>query len=68
MLFFVKNLDLIEKTFTGNCTAHISSLDIQSGKVLKNYHLKDLLNLFPDHDFDENIREDEQNDSIQTSY
>ena len=43
---------------------HTSSPDIQIEKVLKIYHLKDLLNLFPDHDFDDNIRKDEQNDSI----
>ena len=60
----LKRTDHIKKTFTRNGTVHRSSPDIQIEKVLKIYHLKDLLNLFPDHDFDENIREDEQNDSI----
>ena len=41
-------------------TLHITSRDIQRGKVLKIYYLNDLFNLFPDHDFGENIREDEQ--------
>ena len=42
--------------------------DVEKGKVLKIYHSKDLFDLFPDYDFDENSREDEQNDSIQSSY
>ena len=63
----LKRTDHIKKAFTRNGTVHTSSPDIQIEKVLKIYHLKDLLNLFPDHDFDENIREDEQNDSIQSS-
>ena len=60
--------DHIEKTFARDGTVHISSPDIQRGKVLKIYHLNDLFNLFSDHDFGENIREDEQNDSAQSSY
>ena len=42
--------------------------DIEIGEVLMISHSKDLFDLFPDHDFDENNREDEQNDSIQSSY
>ena len=64
----LKRADHIEKTFTRDGIVHISSPDIQRGKVLKIYHLNDLFNLFPDHDFGENIREDKQNDSIQSSY
>ena len=41
---------------------------IPRGKVLKIYDLNDLFNLFLDHDFVENIREDEPNDSIQSRY
>ena len=64
----LKRADHTEKTFTRDVAVHISSPDIQSGKVLKTYHSNDLFNHFPDHDFGENIREDEQNDSIQSSY
>ena len=64
----LKRADHIEKTFARDGTVHISSPDIQRGKVLKIYHLNNLFNLFPDHDFGENIIEDEQNDSIQSSY
>ena len=64
----LKRADHIEKIFTRDGTVNISNPDIQRGKVLKIYHLKDLLNLFPDHDFGGNIREDEQDDSIQSSY
>ena len=63
-----KRADHIEKTFTRDSTVHISSHDIQRGKVLKICNLNDIFNLFPDHDFGENVREDEQNDSIQSSY
>ena len=64
----LKRADHINKTFTRDGTVHTSSPNIQRGKVLKIYHLNDFFNLFPDHDFGENIREDEQNDSIQSSY
>ena len=54
----------MEKTsFTRNGMVHIPR-----GKVLKIYDLNDLFNLFLDHDFVENIREDEQNDPIQSRY
>ena len=59
---------LCRKLIRADGTVHISSPDIQRGKVLKIYHLNDLFNLFSDHDFGENIREDEQNDSAQSSY
>ena len=66
----LKRADHIEKTFTRDGIVHISSPDIReiSGKVLKIYPLNNLFNLFPDLDFGENIREHEQNDSIQSSY
>ena len=64
----LKRADHIEKTFTRNGTLHVSISDIQRGKVLKIYHLKDLFNLFPVPDFCENITENEQNDSLQSSF
>ena len=60
LLFFVENLNVQ--------TTSRKHLDIQRGKILRIYHLHNLFNLFSDHDFGENIREDEQNDSIQSSY
>ena len=47
---------------------HISSPEIHRGKVLKIYHLNDLFNIFPYYDFGENYRENDQNDSLQSSY
>ena len=74
-IFVNENLTLRNRKIAFLCrklekvsTEHISSPDIQRGKVLRIYHLYDLFNLFPDHDFGENIKEDEQNDSIQSSY
>ena len=46
---------------------HISSPEIQKGKVLNIYHLN-RFNLFPYYDFGENYRENDQNDSLQSSY
>ena len=43
----VKRADHIEKTFTRDGTVHISSSDIQIGKVLKIYHLNDLFKWSP---------------------
>ena len=64
----LKRADHIEKTFTRNGTVHASIPDIQRRKVLKIHHLKDLFNIFPVPDFCENITEDEQNDSLQSSF
>ena len=47
---------------------HISSSEIHRGKALKIYHLNDLFNLFLYYDFGENYRENDQNDSLQSSY
>ena len=47
---------------------HISSPEIHRGKVLKIYHINDLFNLFLCYDFGENSRENDQNDSLQSSH
>ena len=47
---------------------HISSPEIHRGKVLKIYHINDLFNLLPYYDSGENYRENDQNDSLQSSY
>ena len=58
----------LTKIYTRNGTAHISNPKIHRGKVLKIYHTNDLFNLFPYYDFGENYRENDQNDSLQSSY
>ena len=47
---------------------HISSPEMHRGKLLKTYHINDLFNLSPCYDFGENYRENDQNDSLQSSY
>lgn len=58
----------LEKAYTKDGTVHISSPDINRGKVIKIYHINELFSLFPDYDFGENHNEDEQNESMQSSY
>ena len=47
---------------------HISSPEMHRGKLLQIYHINDLFNLSPCYDFGENYRENDQNDSLQSSY
>ena len=56
----------LNKIHTRDGTVHISSPEIH--RVLNIYHINDLLNLFPCYDFGENYRENDQNDSLQSSY
>ena len=42
--------------------------EIHRGKVLKIDHINDDFNLFPYYDFGDNYRENDQNDSLQSSY
>ena len=62
------NVFINENLTVKNGTVHISSPEIHRGKVLKIYHINDLFNLFPYYDFGENYRENDQNDSLQSSY
>ena len=48
--------------------APTGSSEVHRGKILKIYHINDLFSLFPNYDFGENYRENEQNDSLQLSY
>ena len=57
----------LTKIYTRDGAVHISSPEIHRGKVLKIYHTNDLFNLFPYYDFRENYRENDQNDSLQSS-
>ena len=54
----------LNKIYTRDRTVHISSPKVLCGKVLKNYHINDLFNLFLYYDFGENYRENDQNDSL----
>ena len=58
----------LNKIYTRDGTVHISRPEIHRGKVLKFYHINDLFTLFPYYDFGENYRENDQNDSLQSSY
>ena len=58
----------LNKIYTRDGTVHISSPEIHRGKVLKIHHINDLFSLFPYYDFGENYRENDQNDSLQSSY
>ena len=49
-------------------TVHISSPEIHRGKVLKIYHIYDIFNIFLYYYFGENYWENDQNDSLQSSY
>ena len=57
----------LTKIYTRDGTVHISSPHIYRGKVLKIYHINDLFNLFPYYDSGEKYRENNQNDSLQSS-
>ena len=58
----------LNKIYTRDGTVHISSPEIHRGNALKIYHINDLFNLFPYYDFGENYRENDQNDSLQSTY
>ena len=64
----LKHSGHLNKIYTRDGTVHISSPEIHRGKVLKIYHINDLFNLFPYYYFRENYRENNQNDSLQSSY
>ena len=64
----LKRSGYLTKIYRRDGTVHISSPEIHRGKVLKIYHLNDLFNLFPYYDFGENYKENDQNDSLQSSY
>ena len=58
----------LTKIYTRDRTVHVSSPEIHRAKVLKNFHINDLFNLFPYNDFGENYSENDQIDSLQSSY
>ena len=58
----------VNKIFTKDGTVNISGPETYRGKVLKIHHINDLFSLFPYYDFGENYRENDQKDSLQSSY
>ena len=58
----------LTKIYTRDRTVHVSSPEIHRAKVLKNFHINDLFNLFPYNDFGENYSKNDQIDSLQSSY
>ena len=58
----------LTKIYAKDGTVHISCPEIHRGKVLKIYHINYLFNLSPYFDFGKNYRENDQNDSLQSSY
>ena len=64
----LKRSEHLNKIYTRDGTVHILSPEIHSEKVLKIYHINDLFNVFPYYDFGENYSENDQNDSLQSSY
>ena len=64
----LKRCGHLTKIYMRDGTVHISSPEIHRGKVLKICHINDLFILFPYYDFGENYRENDQNDSSQSSY
>ena len=64
----LKRSEHLNKIYTRDGTVHILSPEIHREKVLKIYHINDLFNVFPYYDFGENYSENDQNDSLQSSY
>lgn len=64
----LKRSSKIEKCYTKDGVVHIAGGQLENGKVMKILHLNTLLELFPEFDFGENVREEDHNVSIQSSY
>ena len=64
----LKRIGHLTKIYSRDGMVHISSPEIHREKVLKIHHINNLFNLFPYYDFGENYRENDQNDSLQSSY
>ena len=57
----------IYKAYSRDRVIHIASSNIREKKVIKILHMSMLLETFPDFDFDPDAREEEHNDSRQSS-
>ena len=57
----------VDETYSGDGVIHIASSNID-GKVIKILHMSMLLDIFPDFDFGPDAKEEEHNDSLQSSH
>ena len=57
----------IDKTYWRDGVIHIASSNIRDGKVIKILHMSMLLDIFHDFNFDPDAREEEHNESLQSS-
>ena len=67
----LKRNDMIEKTYSREGVIHISGPKINNGKVIKVLHMNILFDLFPDYEFNDEERgenQQEHDDSLQSSY
>ena len=58
----------IDKTYSRYGVTQIAGRNIMDGKVIKILHISMLLDIFPDFDFGLDAREEEHNESQQSSY
>ena len=56
------------KTYSRDDVIHIVSSNIRDGIVIKMLHMSMLIDIFPDFDFGPDAREEERNESLQSSY
>ena len=67
----LKRNGMIDKSYSREGVMHISSPQISNGKVIKVLHMNTLFDLFPEYDFNEEVRgenQQEHDDSLQSSY
>ena len=64
----LKRIRKIENTYTRDGIVQIASPDIEGGKHVKIFHMNSLYELFPDHDFGKDAKEEDLNVSVQSSY
>ena len=58
----------IDKTYSRDGVIHIATGNIRDVKSNKILHMSMLLDTFPDFDFGSDAREEEHNESLQSSY
>ena len=58
----------IDKNHSRDGVIRIARSNIRDGEIIKILHMCMLLDIFPDFDFGPDAREEEHNDSLQSSY
>ena len=64
----LKSNGQIDKTYSRDGVIHIASSNIRDGKLIKLLHMSMLLDTLPDFDFGPDVREEEHNESLRSSY